>query len=592
MLVQTLFLGVLTSSHATDPSCNVGDEESLLQGKARAHPLQSQDAVGPSMLLETVQGMAKQLTHGGQMAGIPESMTAALETVNTALAMLEPALEEEHAHAQQQIQSQVDEIQACHSSGVHGTQVTNALAEDLSIMRTCVADQTVAAATEERECREWTDHATRLEFPPTNLHNANAESAYEIALSLKEWVDDNWARVESQRSECNDASTFAANEVSRCSPVIAEYDDRFCQHSLACSLQSACRAHEVGVYNTLSDEARIAMSARLAQHRTIQQVQCVMGLVTTALNTNMTIDDSSLESCNGGGVTGDVDHLTLDFPSPPSESECPAPQSDDPQCPEVDLPQAWTGGEAQLTDEEAAHPTESLVTSGFEYYNRLKCTTAAGSLTSIQTGRGWDCVAFDTRISIMPRGAGPRGISFQCRTDGHMEVGLQQAAWWGDSDPLPSQPETWETSSHASFKVLYDAIVTDPESCVSNGCAQSAFDKAIDIGFSCRYGVLWQYYNMLVSYEQITDYTEDNVLSLVVDGNDFKWYKDGQLLRSKTGVEGIERYRNSRMQMGQAEGPFWVVALTYEQLGSGAERPATNLKNFQYITAPGSVWQP
>jgi len=306
----------------------------------------------------------------------------------------------------------------------------------------------------------------------------------------------------------------------------------------------------------------------------------VLGLITTALDTNMTIDDSSLASCDGDDVSGDFVHLILDFPSPQTQPVCPAPESDDPQCPEVNLPLAWTGGEAQAPAESQQGGT--LVTSGFEYYNPLRCTTDAGSFTSIGDMIGdfhsWTCIGFDTRVGIMPSGSGPRGISFQCTGTGRISIGLQQAARGGAS-PLPSQPDTWDTSTNANFKQLYDEAVINPETCTESSCAGTAFAFAIDAGISCRDGRVYSHYHHVQHEEKIGEYSASTTMSLMVDGTDFKFYHDGQLVMTRT--DELDRWGQHQETIG---GPLWVVTVS--------QNPGARLENVQYITAPGTVWEP
>lgn len=105
--------------------------------------------------------------------------------------------------------------------------------------------------------------------------------------------------------------------------------------------------------------------------------------------------------------------------------------------------------------------------------------------------------------------------------------------------------------------------------------------NSIDAGFSCRdeggdEGALYGMYSNNEKWFELGTFTDDTVLELLVDGDDFKWYVDGELRNTLTGVLGV---RASTTILG----PLWPVALTQAQ-NSGYE----NIRNFHYITAPGT----
>lgn len=75
---------------------------------------------------------------------------------------------------------------------------------------------------------------------------------------------------------------------------------------------------------------RLAMGSRQDQYQTIKQIECLLGLITSAMQSGSTISRDELQACDG---TADVSHLTLDFPTIPAREACPVPEEGDPSCP-------------------------------------------------------------------------------------------------------------------------------------------------------------------------------------------------------------------------------------------------------------------
>jgi len=220
-------------------------------------------------------------------------------------------------------------------------------------------------------------------------------------------------------------------------------------------------------------------------------------------------------------------------------------------------------------------PTGVLAaTEGFEYMDR-KCSTSPGRLDKIKNGPhnhgAWDCMGFDTRTGVSNQGPFPRGISFKCVKGPHAtNVGLQ----WAGPDARASKPDTWDASSTGNFKQMLDAF--NANTCQTNKCAGTyAYNNGFDAGFSCRAGALYRSYNNRETAQHIGNYNENTVMSLVVDGNNFKWYVDGKLKATSSGIQGKRGGRSMA-------GPFWAVG--------GNHDPRDGVFDLQYISAPGAEW--
>ena len=153
-------------------------------------------------------------------------------------------------------------------------------------------------------------------------------------------------------------------------------------------------------------------------------------------------------------------------------------------------------------------------------------------------------------------------------------VGLQQAGISGA--PLASQPETWDTSSTADFKELFDQIgaasgaspSTDCQQ--SDACGQAAHAFAIDAGFYCNGedGNLYAHWGsnkeaqLLKQGKDVAD-----ELTLIVDGDTFYWYVNSDLAWTQEGVQHNpydSLYTPPYTRSGSAlRPPMWVVALVH-----------------------------
>jgi len=136
---------------------------------------------------------------------------------------------------------------------------------------------------------------------------------------------------------CNEARTAITDQTALCVAVTDTYEAVFCEHQVACRVFQQCHAQEMDVYTSLRVDIEAAMTSRQEEYRTFMQVDCLMNLITTAMLSGTPIDHSSLAACDDVSV----DHLAINFPVPPSApTDCPAPQSGDPQCgaPVTELP--------------------------------------------------------------------------------------------------------------------------------------------------------------------------------------------------------------------------------------------------------------
>jgi len=112
----------------------------------------------------------------------------------------------------------------------------------------------------------------------------------------------------------------------------------------------ACQAHETQVYQEMMGDVNQAMDSRQAQSATIEQVDCLLQLISTAVETNNTLPEDVLATCEI--AIGNSPDLVITFPPVPHALECPSPTANDPDCPglaDVGEIGEWSGGEVVET---------------------------------------------------------------------------------------------------------------------------------------------------------------------------------------------------------------------------------------------------
>lgn len=348
---STLFVGILSVLHATDLWCQGEDDETTLlqlNTRVQAQPLPfaahlpSAASLHAESLLASVRQMAHQIT--GES---PEVATAAIESVKDALTLMKPLILEDHQEIQAQINRQWQELQACHSSESHGATAVGDLSGQITTTRECRDAVRVTGESKQELCDLWYNHADQVSFPPC-VNEGGAEAVYESTVNIGAWYTDQWAIMVPFRTNCEQASAADDAERARCSTVLGEYDEVFCQHFLSCRLLDACSDHEMAVYNALIEASQAGRYSRQNQWRMISQAECLLDLITGGLGTNTTLDDASMEGC-----VLDIDVAHLDFVVQVGlvVPGCPLPTDGDPTCPEVQLPEGWTDGAPDLGDD-------------------------------------------------------------------------------------------------------------------------------------------------------------------------------------------------------------------------------------------------
>jgi len=344
ILLLSAYSAASTSSTCGDVDA---DSSSLLQARSLVRT-GSQEKTARS-LLQSLQEIAGSLKTAESLAATnPVDVNSALGTANEALATMFPEFVQEHASAQHEVDIQVGEIEACHRSAAHGV-AARAQSEQRVTNRRAASEQcdavlATAIETEAEECDEWTSRAEELlSAGLPGCGASNAEQLYEVATSWRDWMSNEFASVELQRTECNEATTAVASQSETCAATTSAFEEAFCHDRESCHLHQSCYAHEVEVYEGLRVEIEAGAVARRLQFRTARQAQCLVGLIMQAMLTSTPITDASLTACDNV----DVDDLNLAYPDlPEAPVACQAAQDNDPQCDPIPHVLTWTNGNA------------------------------------------------------------------------------------------------------------------------------------------------------------------------------------------------------------------------------------------------------
>lgn len=310
-----------------------GDERHLMK-------LPTMGTTDPTAMLQAVRNLAKAQNAKEQS---PEVVSTLVASIGTTLDEMKTLLHTQHDAAQNQLDAQFDEIGACAASESHGTGAISDLAGEVAAAEQCRADRAAAEAAQEETCNAWTTHAvqTRNARPECLTNTATAAEILANFHELQAFLADELPILDERNAACNDAIVFSSSEDERCEAVETEFDGSFCQHQQSCAFLHGCNNHEVEVLNALHEDAAWAMNARKDQFRTIAQVECLLTLITTAIQDNATASDDDLETCDGDVS---VETLVLTMQEPATLAPCPAHTAEDPECPSFNMPAMWDNG--------------------------------------------------------------------------------------------------------------------------------------------------------------------------------------------------------------------------------------------------------
>jgi len=302
-------------------------------------------------LLQSVTDVAKSLTGTSSNNMTPEAVESAVIAAKSAVSSMLPGLDTEHQASQNEVNLVFGEIGACGDHAVHGmiamSEHDDLHTESKVALDQCNEELVAAQQSQTSACGAWTRHANALSSSePSCGHTSTPEQFYESFQAWKEWVEAEDAGIESHRSACNDATTTLSDKQEECATATTDYETAFCQHQLSCGLLAECQAHEARVYEALLVDVRVSEEVRQETYQTVKQIDCLLELITAAIQSNETISPDELSACHGDS---DLAHLTLSVPDPSAAVVCVPRGESDPVCPglaQVSGVSEWSRGEA------------------------------------------------------------------------------------------------------------------------------------------------------------------------------------------------------------------------------------------------------
>jgi hypothetical protein len=284
--------------------------------------------------------IAEKMTQSSSHTGSPDVVNAiseAIQAVEDALPNFGP----EHLSAQYVAEVAHNEIGECGSYTVHGTAATSQynsiLTSKRNAMNTAHTTLGTAQTTKTNACNQWRSYAHGVvpnrpvcsQYNSMDSDTAVANQFYQDFQDFKRWIDDNNDDMVTKWDACRGATTDETTSQTAYDNAVTDYEEAFCDHKQSCDYLRACQLHHIGVYQTTKENLEDAMTTRHDQYQSIRQVECLLGLINTAMRTNTTISEADLGPCHG---TFDVSDLTLSFPAIPVAQVCPAAENDDPPC--------------------------------------------------------------------------------------------------------------------------------------------------------------------------------------------------------------------------------------------------------------------
>jgi len=331
-------------------SCdNCEDHNSLLQANILQHGhVAPQPGTTSNLLLASVTSVAKSLTESSSTTTTPEAVQVAISAATAALDTMRPALAAEHEFAQNQVDNQFGEIESCRAHPMHGVLAKTENAEDVATQHASLTRCNEESADSQREQDSAQSHWDELVSALVNSQPGRliATDFYSGFTTWKQWIETEESNVDTAFAALNAATAASETKTEECVTATSDYNEGFCQHRLLCAMLGACEAHETQVYHELVVEVTRGMSSRQDQSATIEQVDCLLDLLVSAVTSNNTIPADAMAECQA--ATGNDPSLVITFPSVPAAVECPAATTNDPVCPglaDVSDIDNWSGGE-------------------------------------------------------------------------------------------------------------------------------------------------------------------------------------------------------------------------------------------------------
>lgn len=215
----------------------------------------------------------------------------ALAAANTALATLSPTIQQQVTQAQQQIDDSAAAVQVCHAQDGIDTRAA---------LQSQVDTHEESLATCQGELEGLTQEA--------NAQCAIAEDCL-----------------------CDEANERVAGKTEVCNTRTEVYEVAYCEHHLACTEHVDCHSNEIAVYNALRVDIESEIATIQQEYITVEQSTCLMGLITAAMSSSpyQPIDAAAMVACNNV----DASAISINYPAMPADpAACPAAAIGNPQC--------------------------------------------------------------------------------------------------------------------------------------------------------------------------------------------------------------------------------------------------------------------
>jgi len=306
------------------PACAEGDATSLLQKPMRqSQRLHTQK--GGVHLLETAHTIISKVNAGND----PNGCSAASDAARTALEEALPAIHEQLTHLSNQVQIAAQVVENCASERGDLAQQGIDLQELRANHQTCrLTENGLEDAVE--VCQQYTELRNSLQnrcfsFP-------NDESGFPEAVQQgRDALDVAFNQAVLLREQCNAAREALASQHTECDSAQHQFENLYCVSRSDCAGVQACRVDTEASFGQMVEETQAALETLRGEYQVLKHVECLLGHADQALEQSTIVSGDTVSACSTDLAS--TDELTIDFPVFDAFSECPQPQSGDPQCP-------------------------------------------------------------------------------------------------------------------------------------------------------------------------------------------------------------------------------------------------------------------
>lgn len=295
---------------ATATDC---DTNSLLQVQVPKHIPKGMDSKSLLQRMKTIAVNLKGLNKidDDTAAGLRAALEMARDVLDEAL----PAIQQEHDDAITEVNIAKNAVDECASAETAGQDFVDGLGDAVHASRqehnACRSHESEMQEAETHQCTDFNNFVNELPDMHCGLDRSNHEAAVNTINEVSAYISSYQAMANEKMENCHTSRAILENQHSQCSISQTYFEQQYCAHRTACSNLLSCREHAENTYHLTCTSIGDAVEARKTEFRTVKQIECFLGAIEEAVDTEAPIGDAQMVRC---ADVADTDHLNIEFP--------------------------------------------------------------------------------------------------------------------------------------------------------------------------------------------------------------------------------------------------------------------------------------